>query len=71
MLVEGASYGGYLALSAAFMYGDRIKGVIADSAISNLTKIGGQRLLQVNCSRRSLLLRGKSLSGLGGTRPRR
>jgi len=36
VLVEGASYGGYLALSAAFMYGDRIRGVISDSAISNL-----------------------------------
>ena len=36
VLVEGASYGGYLSLSTAFMYPDRIKGVIADSAISNL-----------------------------------
>jgi dipeptidyl aminopeptidase/acylaminoacyl peptidase len=36
VLVEGASYGGYLALSTAFMYSDRIKGVISDSGISNL-----------------------------------
>jgi len=36
VMVEGASYGGYLALSAAFMYGDRIRGVISDSGISNL-----------------------------------
>jgi dipeptidyl aminopeptidase/acylaminoacyl peptidase len=36
VLVEGASYGGYLALSTAFMYGDRIKAVISDSGISNL-----------------------------------
>jgi dipeptidyl aminopeptidase/acylaminoacyl peptidase len=36
VLVEGASYGGYLALSTAFMYGDRIEAVISDSGISNL-----------------------------------
>jgi dipeptidyl aminopeptidase/acylaminoacyl peptidase len=36
VLVEGASYGGYLALSAAFTYSDRIKAVISDSGISNL-----------------------------------
>jgi dipeptidyl aminopeptidase/acylaminoacyl peptidase len=34
--VQGASYGGYLALSAATKYSDRIRGVIAESAISNL-----------------------------------
>ncbi len=32
---------------------------------------GGRRLFQVDCSCRSLLLRGEPLSGLGGTRPRR
>lgn len=36
VMVEGASYGGYLALSAAFTYGDRIRGVISDYGISNL-----------------------------------
>ncbi len=36
VLVEGASYGGYLALSAAFMYSDRIRGVISDYGISDL-----------------------------------
>ena len=36
VLVEGTSYGGYLALSTAFTYADRIKAVISDSGISNL-----------------------------------
>jgi dipeptidyl aminopeptidase/acylaminoacyl peptidase len=36
VLVEGASYGGYLALSAAYSYNDRIRAVISDSGISNL-----------------------------------
>jgi dipeptidyl aminopeptidase/acylaminoacyl peptidase len=36
VLVEGASYGGYLALSTACNYGDRIRAVISDSGISNL-----------------------------------
>jgi dipeptidyl aminopeptidase/acylaminoacyl peptidase len=36
VMVEGASYGGYLALSAAFTYGDRIRAVISDYGISNL-----------------------------------
>jgi dipeptidyl aminopeptidase/acylaminoacyl peptidase len=36
VLVEGASYGGYLALSTAFTYTDRIRAVISDSGISNL-----------------------------------
>lgn len=36
VLVEGASYGGYLALSTAYAYGDRIRGAISDSGISNL-----------------------------------
>jgi dipeptidyl aminopeptidase/acylaminoacyl peptidase len=34
--VQGSSYGGYLALSAATKYSDRIRGVIAESAVSNL-----------------------------------
>ena len=36
VLVEGVSYGGYLALSTAFTYSDRIRAVISDSGISNL-----------------------------------
>ncbi len=36
VLVEGASYGGYLALSTAHVYSDRIRAVISDSGISNL-----------------------------------
>ena len=36
VLVEGASYGGYLALSTAFNYPDRIKAAISDSGILNL-----------------------------------
>lgn len=36
VLVEGSSYGGYLALSVAFMYGNRIKAAISDSGIFNL-----------------------------------
>lgn len=36
VLVEGASYGGYLALSTAYVYSDRIRAVISDSGISNL-----------------------------------
>jgi dipeptidyl aminopeptidase/acylaminoacyl peptidase len=36
VIVEGASYGGYLALSTAYVYSDRIRGAISDSGISNL-----------------------------------
>jgi dipeptidyl aminopeptidase/acylaminoacyl peptidase len=36
VLVEGASYGGYLALSSAYIYSDRIKAAISDSGITNL-----------------------------------
>jgi dipeptidyl aminopeptidase/acylaminoacyl peptidase len=36
VLVEGTSYGGYLALATAFTYADRIRAVISDSGISNL-----------------------------------
>ena len=36
VLVEGASYGGYLALSTAYTYSDRIKATISDSGITNL-----------------------------------
>jgi dipeptidyl aminopeptidase/acylaminoacyl peptidase len=36
VMVEGASYGGYLALSTAYVYSDRIRGTISDSGISNL-----------------------------------
>lgn len=36
VLVEGVSYGGYLALSTACAYGDRIRATISDSGISDL-----------------------------------
>lgn len=36
ILVLGSSYGGYMALSVGTQYNDRIKAIIADSAISNL-----------------------------------
>jgi dipeptidyl aminopeptidase/acylaminoacyl peptidase len=36
VLVEGVSYGGYLALSTACAYGDRIRGTISESGITNL-----------------------------------
>lgn len=36
VLVQGVSYGGYLALSTACTYSDRIRGAISDSGISNL-----------------------------------
>lgn len=36
VLVEGASYGGYIALSTAYVYSDRIKATISDSGITNL-----------------------------------
>jgi dipeptidyl aminopeptidase/acylaminoacyl peptidase len=36
VLVEGVSYGGYLALSTACAYGDRIRATISESGISNL-----------------------------------
>jgi dipeptidyl aminopeptidase/acylaminoacyl peptidase len=36
VLVEGASYGGYIALSTAYLYGDRIRGAISESGITNL-----------------------------------
>ncbi len=36
VLVQGVSYGGYLALSTAFTYADQIRGAISESGISNL-----------------------------------
>jgi dipeptidyl aminopeptidase/acylaminoacyl peptidase len=36
VLVYGGSYGGYLALAAAVNYGDRIRGAISDSGMTNL-----------------------------------
>lgn len=36
VLVKGSSYGGYVALSAAYAYSDRISAVISESGISNL-----------------------------------
>jgi dipeptidyl aminopeptidase/acylaminoacyl peptidase len=36
VMVQGASYGGYLALSAAYTYPDRIKAVASDSGITDL-----------------------------------
>ena len=36
VVVEGGSYGGYLALAVATTYGDRIRGAISESGISNL-----------------------------------
>jgi dipeptidyl aminopeptidase/acylaminoacyl peptidase len=36
VMVEGASYGGYLALSTAYVYRNRIRAAISDSGISNL-----------------------------------
>ena len=36
VLVQGASYGGYMALSVAVKYSDRIRGVMSDFAPSNL-----------------------------------
>lgn len=36
VLVQGESYGGYLALSVAVSYSDRIRGVISDSGMTNL-----------------------------------
>lgn len=36
VLVKGASYGGYLSLSVACTYSDRIRAAISDSGISNL-----------------------------------
>lgn len=36
VLVEGASYGGFMALSVAVNYGDRIRAAISDSGPSNL-----------------------------------
>jgi dipeptidyl aminopeptidase/acylaminoacyl peptidase len=36
VLVEGVSYGGYLALSTACAYGERIRATISDSGISDL-----------------------------------
>jgi dipeptidyl aminopeptidase/acylaminoacyl peptidase len=36
VLIYGASYGGYLALGAAVNYGERIRGVISDSGMTNL-----------------------------------
>lgn len=36
VMVEGASYGGYVALSTAYEYSDRIRGAISDSGISDL-----------------------------------
>jgi dipeptidyl aminopeptidase/acylaminoacyl peptidase len=34
--IQGASYGGYLALSVATRYSDRVRGVVSESGISNL-----------------------------------
>ena len=42
VLVEGASYGGYLALSTACKYGDRVRAAISDSGISNLASFVSQ-----------------------------
>lgn len=36
VLVQGASYGGYLALSVAAQYSSRLRGVISDSGMTNL-----------------------------------
>ncbi|MBS1808816.1 MAG: S9 family peptidase [Acidobacteria bacterium] len=36
VLVQGASYGGYLALSVAAQYSPRLRGVISDSGMTNL-----------------------------------
>jgi dipeptidyl aminopeptidase/acylaminoacyl peptidase len=36
VMVQGSSYGGYVALSAATSFGDRIRGAISDSGIANL-----------------------------------
>ncbi|PYS35943.1 MAG: peptidase S9, prolyl oligopeptidase [Acidobacteria bacterium] len=36
VMVEGASYGGYLTLSTAYAYSDRIRGAISESGITNL-----------------------------------
>ncbi|MBL8208116.1 MAG: S9 family peptidase [Blastocatellia bacterium] len=36
VLVQGASYGGYLALSVAAQYSHRLRGVISDSGMTNL-----------------------------------
>ena len=36
VLVEGASYGGYLALSVAYVYPDRISGAISESGMTDL-----------------------------------
>lgn len=36
VLVQGASYGGYLALSVATQYSSRLRGVISDSGMTNL-----------------------------------
>lgn len=36
VLVQGVSYGGYLALSTAYTYSDQIRGAISESGIANL-----------------------------------
>jgi dipeptidyl aminopeptidase/acylaminoacyl peptidase len=36
VMIEGGSYGGYLALSAAYTYSDRIRGTVSDSGITSL-----------------------------------
>ncbi len=36
VMIEGGSYGGYLALSAAYIYSDRIRSTISDSGITSL-----------------------------------
>jgi dipeptidyl aminopeptidase/acylaminoacyl peptidase len=36
VLVQGESYGGYLALSVAVSYSDRIRGAVSDSGMTNL-----------------------------------
>lgn len=39
VMVEGASYGGYLALSTAYVYSDRIRGAISESGITDLARV--------------------------------
>lgn len=51
VLVQGSSYGGYLALAVAAAYGPRLRGVVAESAITNLATFvarteGWRRALQ-------------------------
>jgi dipeptidyl aminopeptidase/acylaminoacyl peptidase len=43
VLVQGGSYGGYIALSVAVKYGDRIRGTISDSGPSNLVTLSAPK----------------------------